>query len=230
MAKIMKLLLVEDDANLGKSLAQGFSESGFSVLCATTLKSAKTILASEPVQIVVLDLGLPDGSGQDLLQTLKMTFPATPVIITTARGELDDRLRGLQGGADDYLVKPYAFVELLARVRNLLRRSQPRSPEVWRVGDLEVDTVPRRATRGGELIELTPREYDLLMKLVRAQGAVVTREMLAREVWQQQAWTPSLDNAMDVHMSRLREKLDKNRPKQLIQTVRGVGYVLRERA
>jgi two-component system, OmpR family, copper resistance phosphate regulon response regulator CusR len=224
----MKLLLVEDDANLGKCLAQGFSESGFLVLCATTVNAAKAILAKERFEIVVLDLGLPDGNGMEFLQRLKVTLPDMPVIITTARGELDDRLCGLQGGADDYLVKPYAFVELLARVRNLLRRSQPRSPEVWRVGDLEVDTVPRRATRGGELIELTPREYDLLMKLVRAQGAVVTREMLAREVWQQRAWTPSLDNAMDVHISRLREKLDKNRPKPLIQTVRGVGYVLRE--
>jgi DNA-binding response OmpR family regulator len=226
----MKLLLVEDDQNLGRSLAQGFTEAGFLVMFAQTLNAAKALLAKERVDIAVLDLGLPDGEGLDLLGALKGSVPETPLIITTARGELNDRLRGLQGGADDYLVKPYAFAELLARVQNLLRRSQPRTQEIWRVGELEVDTVSRTASRGGDLIELTPREYDLLMKLVRAQGSVVTREMLAREVWQQRAWTPSLDNAMDVHMSRLREKLDKDRSKPLLHTVRGVGFLLRDEA
>lgn len=224
------LLLVEDDARLARSLDQGFSENGFAVMIADTLKVAQKRLAEASVDLVLLDLGLPDGDGLELIRSLKFTNPMLPVIITTARGELDDRLRGLDSGADDYLVKPYAFAELLARVRALLRRMPSRHSEVWRVGDLEVDTLSRTVTRADQVLELTPREYDLLMRLVRAQGEVVTRDMLAREVWRQRAWTTSLDNAMDVHISRLREKLDKNHPTPLLHTVRGVGFLLKEGA
>jgi DNA-binding response OmpR family regulator len=224
----MKLLLVEDDVNLAKSLEQGFQENGFEVVRVGTLAAARKRLEEGGVDLVVLDLGLPDGDGLELVRALEGGPTAIPVIITTARGELDHRLRGLEGGADDYLVKPYAFAELWARVRALLRRAQPRSTGTWRVGDLEIDPLARRAIRGGQDLELTPREYDLLVRLVRAQGGVVTREMLAREVWRQDAWTPSLDNAMDVHMSRLREKLDRDRPIRLLHTVRGVGYRLKE--
>jgi two-component system, OmpR family, copper resistance phosphate regulon response regulator CusR len=225
---MMKLLLVEDDAHLAMSLNQGFSEHGFEVVHAGALKAAQQRLEEGPVDLVVLDLGLPDGDGLGLMQMRKLKSAGTPVIITTARGELDHRLRGLEDGADDYLVKPYAFVELLARVRALLRRVQPKNPEIWRVGDLDIDTLSRRVARDGQVLDLTPREYDLLMRLARAQGSVVTRETLAREVWRQNAWTVSLDNAMDVHMSRLREKLDKDRRIRLLHTIRGVGFMLKE--
>jgi DNA-binding response OmpR family regulator len=223
-----KLLLVEDDANLARSLNQGFSENGFHVMSAGSLAAARTQLEQGGIALVILDLGLPDGEGMELVEALRAERPGVAVIITTARGELNHRLRGLEGGADDYLVKPYAFVELLARVRALLRRSAPRNPEVWRVADLEIDTLSRKVTRANETLELTPREYDLLMRLVRAQGSVVTRETLALEVWKQRAWTASLDNAMDVHISRLRDKLDKNRSVPLLHTVRGVGFQLKE--
>ncbi|HOW64201.1 MAG TPA: response regulator transcription factor [Candidatus Paceibacterota bacterium] len=223
----MKLLVVEDDVSLAKNLIQGFAESGFEVVHASTVAIAKKRL-EEPVDLVVLDLGLPDGDGLDLIQVLRERAPEAPMIITTARGELDHRLRGLEGGADDYLVKPYAFVELLARVRALLRRTQQRGSGTWRVGDLEIDPVARRVARANQALELTAREYDLLVRLVRAQGSVVTREMLAREIWHQRAWTASLDNAIDVHISRLREKLDKGQPARLLHTVRGVGFLLKE--
>ena len=190
------LLLVEDDAQLAKSLDQGFRENGFTVVIADTLKAALGRLKNGSLDVVVLDLGLPDGNGLELIRSIKSGCPYLPVIITTARGELDHRLRGLDAGADDYLVKPYAFAELLARLRAVLRRIPWRNPEIWRVGDLEVDTLSRRVVRANQVLDLTPREYDLLMRLVRAQGEVVTRDMLAQEVWRQQAWTPSLDNSL----------------------------------
>jgi DNA-binding response OmpR family regulator len=223
------LLIVEDDPNLGASLMQGFREQGFVAELAGSLAAARTRLAQGGVNLVVLDLGLPDGDGFDLLQDLTKQPEPPPVLITTARGELDERLRGLEGGAEDYLVKPYAFAELLARVRVLLRRAQPRAESSLRVGDLELDTLARRATRGGTPIDLTPREFDLLAHLALARGAVVTREMLARSVWQQRSWTASMDNVIDVHISRLREKVDKAAAVKLLHTVRGVGFTLQAR-
>jgi two-component system copper resistance phosphate regulon response regulator CusR len=223
-----KLCLVEDDANLARSLVQGFGEHGLTVSHASHFNDARKRLENEAHDLVILDLGLPGGDGLDLLEMIQRKTPALPVIITTARGELHQRLRGLENGADDYLVKPYAFEELLARVRVVLRRAGPRPLETWQVSDLKIDTLTRRVTRADEVLDLTPREYDLLIRLVRAHGAVVTREMLAREVWHQRAWTASLGNAMDVHVSRLREKLDKNRPVPLLHTVRGVGFILKE--
>lgn len=224
----MKILLVEDDPHLAASLQQGFREHDCLVRHVATLSAARRELADEVPDLVVLDLGLPDGDGLALLSLLRQSEPALPVIVTTARGELEQRLRGLDLGADDYLVKPYAFAELLARVRALHRRSQPRPTGRLRLGDLEVDPLARRVTRAQQILDLTPREYDVLVRLLRAQGAVVTREMLAREVWRQHAWTPSLDNAMDVHISRLRDKLDRHQARPLLHTVRGVGYRLRE--
>lgn len=224
------LLLVEDDANLAKSLAQGFREHGFAVEAAPTLTAARRRLEQPGVDLVVLDLGLPDGDGLALLRELRAKPAGPPALITTARGELDARLRGLESGAEDYLVKPYAFAELLARVRVLLRRNSQRGGGALRVGDLEIDPVARKAVRGGVLLDLTPREFDLLTQLALARGGIVTREMLAREVWRQRSWTPSMGNVIDVHLSRLREKVDKNQPTRLLQTVRGVGFVLKEGA
>ncbi len=222
------LLLVEDDANLAKSLAQGFRENGFEVRAVETLAAARQCLSGGGIELVILDLGLPDGDGLELLVEAQATPHGPPVLITTARGELDARVQGLENGAEDYLVKPYAFAELLARVRVLLRRNQPRTPGKLRVGDLEIDPLTRRATRAGTLLDLTPREFDLLTQLVLARGGIVTREMLAREVWRQHSWTASMGNVIDVHVSRLREKLDKSQPTRLLQTVRGVGFSLKE--
>lgn len=220
------LLLVEDDANLASSLAQGFRENGFEAEAVATLALARQRLAQPGIDLVVLDLGLPDGDGLELLRQPPATG-SLPVIITTARGEVRARVRGLEGGADDYLIKPYAFAELLARVRALLRRNAPRAGGTLRVGDLEIDPLSRKAARGGAVLELTPREFDILTQLALARGEIVTREMLAREVWRQRSWTPSMDNVIDVHLSRLREKVDKNHSPRLLQTVRGLGFLLK---
>lgn len=224
------LLIVEDDPTLGASLLQGFREQGLVADVAGSLAAARGRLAQGNLSLVVLDLGLPDGDGFELLHDLARLPDPPPVLITTARGELDERLRGLEGGAEDYLVKPYAFAELLARVRLLLRRAQPRAGGTLRVGDLELDTLARRALRAGVPLDLTPREFDLLAHLALARGAIVTREMLARSVWQQRAWTASMDNVIDVHISRLREKVDKSASVRLLHTVRGVGFMLKEGA
>lgn len=221
------LLLIEDDLNLSRSLAQGFRESGFELETAGSLAAARLRLDQGGLDLAILDLGLPDGDGFDLLREYQGRTAAPPMLITTARGDLDERLRGLEGGAEDYLVKPYAFAELLARVRVLLRRTQPRAGTTLRIADLEIDALARRATRGGRALDLTPREFDLLVHLALAQGNIVTREMLVRDVWQLRAWTPSMDNVIDVHVSRLREKVDQDQPIRLLQTVRGVGFRLK---
>jgi two-component system copper resistance phosphate regulon response regulator CusR len=221
------LLIVEDDPTLGASLTQGFREQDFAVELAGSLAAARARLTQGGIHLVVLDLGLPDGDGFVLLRDLAKLTERPPVLITTARGELDERLRGLEGGAEDYLVKPCAFAELLARVRVLLRRTQPGAGGTLRVGDLELDTLAHRATRGGAPLDLTPREFDLLAHLALARGEVVTREMLARSVWQQRSWTASMDNVIDVHISRLREKVDQPTSARLLHTVRGVGFRLK---
>jgi len=221
------LLLIEDDLNLACSLAQGFRESGFELQTAGSLAAARLRLNQVGLDLVILDLGLPDGDGFELLREYQGRPEAPLVLITTARGDLDERLRGLEGGAEDYLVKPYAFAELLARVRVLLRRTQPRAATTLRIADLEIDTIARRAIRTGRTLDLTPREFDLLVQLALAQGNVVTREMLVRDVWRLRAWTPSMDNVIDVHISRLREKVDQDQRLRLLQTVRGVGFVLK---
>ncbi len=223
-----QLLLIEDDATLSESLARGFRENGFQIDAVHSLAEARRRLAAGGVDLVLLDLGLPDGDGFNFLEECRLRSGAPPVLITTARGELDERLRGLDNGAEDYLVKPFAFAELLARVRVLLRRNAKPAVNVLRLADLEIDLAGRRALRGGAALELTPREFDLLVHLLLAQGGTVTREMLAREVWKLRSWTASMDNVIDVHVSRLREKLDADGRPRLLHTVRGVGFVLKE--
>lgn len=223
-----RILIVEDDRNLSRSLAQGFREHGFEVALAGTLMQARERLRADGPDLVVLDLGLPDGDGFEWLAELQRSSGGPSILISTARGELDERLRGLEGGAEDYLVKPYAFAELLARVRVLLRRRRGPAALPLRIADLEIDPVARRAVRAGRPLELTPCEFDILTQLVLAQGGVVTREMLAREVWRMRNWTASMDNVIDVHVSRLRGKLDPKGASPLLRTVRGVGFLLGE--
>lgn len=220
------LLIVEDDRNLALSLAQGFGERGFDVTVAGGVGEARRFLARGGWDLLVLDLGLPDGDGFELVTEGRGRSGMPPVLITTARGGLDEKLRGLEGGADDYLVKPYAFAELLARVRLRLRRGEGGAAPVLRAGDLEVDPVVRRAWCGSRELELTPHEFGILAQLVLGQGEVVTREQLARIIWRSGGGSPSLDNVIDVHVSRLRRKLETSGAEALLRTVRGVGFML----
>jgi DNA-binding response OmpR family regulator len=177
---------------------------------------------------VVLDLMLPGRSGLEVLAAVRARG-STPVLVLTARDAVEDRVQGLDAGADDYLVKPFAFAELLARLRALLRRGHADSGAPLAAADLAIDRRTRTVARGGRPVELTLREYEVLEYLVRHKGEVVTREMLARDVWQETMRATSLDNVIDVHIARLRRKVDHDRPERLIQTVRGVGFIVQER-
>ena len=213
---------------LAASVERGLRENGFETRVAGSLREASDFLTRCLPDLVVLDLGLPDGEGLHLLERVRTEHPRLPAIITTARSALERRLDAFEAGADDYLVKPFVFAELLARIRIQLRHAQPVPAAALRVADLELDALARSATRAGVPLDLTPREFELLAFLAAAGGEVVTRETLAREVWKARAWTPSLDNAIGVHVSRLRDKLDKGQDTRLLHTVRGAGFVLRE--
>ena len=188
------------------------------------------LLNAEPFDLVVLDWMLPGRDGIEILKTLRARGSKTPVLLLTARDAVEDRVLGLESGADDYLVKPFAFAELVARIRSLLRRASPAEAFKKTVADLVVDLEARRVSRAGKPIELTPREFDLLAYLLRQPGQVVTREMLARDVWGEPNRITPLDNVIDVHMAHLRRKVDEGHASKLIHTVRGVGFVLREEA
>jgi two-component system copper resistance phosphate regulon response regulator CusR len=177
---------------------------------------------------VILDVMLPGRGGIEILTTMRRHGLKTPVLILTARDAVEDRVRGLDNGADDYLVKPFAFPELLARIRVLCRRGVPEASPKFRVADLEVDVVGRSVTRGGLTLDLTAREFELLEYLVRHRGHVVSREMLARDVWKEASRHTPLDNVIDVHVARLRRKIDDQSDRKLVHTVRGVGFVVRE--
>lgn len=224
----MDILLVEDDTHLGGSILLGLREAGFQTRLVNTAAAAREAVRTENWRVIVLDLGLPDGDGLELLREWRGQAIRIPLIITTARGELEDRLRGLESGADDYLVKPYAFSELMARIRVQVRHAEQAETQDYRMADLHLNLRSRVATRGESHMELTPREFDLLAYLLENRGQVVTRDMLARHVWHVQSRMTSLDNVIDVHMSRLREKLDRGHEARLLHTVRGVGFVVRE--
>jgi DNA-binding response OmpR family regulator len=222
----MDIVIIEDDENLASSLKRGLIEQGFEVAHAASIAAARSLCQNHQPKLVILDLGLPDGDGLDLLAQCHQVHPETPVIITTARSELADRILGLDSGANDYLVKPYAFGELLARIHVQLRRGP--TGAALHIADLALDTRHRTARRAGELIDLTPREFDLLRYLMEHRGQTVSRDMLARDVWKIRSRFTSMDNVIDVHISRLREKIDRGRPVRLLHTVRGVGFVLEE--
>jgi two-component system, OmpR family, copper resistance phosphate regulon response regulator CusR len=178
--------------------------------------------------VLVLDLGLPGRDGIEVLRTLRQKGSTTPVLVLTARDTIEDRVLGLDVGADDYLVKPFAFPELLARIRALVRRGRASDGLRLTLADLELDLATRRVWRGGQTIDLTAREFELLEYLVRQQGHLVSREMVARDVWQEPARATTLDNVIDVHLARVRKKIDVDHQPKLIHTVRGVGFVARE--
>lgn len=223
----VSILVVEDDVALADALVAGLNEAGYASCWAASIEEADRQMAVSAPALVLLDMGLPDGDGRDYIESIRGNHPSLPIIITTARSDIADRVDGLERGADDYLVKPYAFEELLARIRIQLRHLQ-RTRLQQHVGDLEIDLPSRTARRAGELLDLTPREFDLLAYLASLQGEVATREMLQREIWNVRSTMTSMDNVIDVHISRLRHKLANNGSPQLLHTVRGVGFVLKE--
>ena len=222
------MLIVEDERKLAQVLSSALQAEHYDVVVAATGEDGFHRANAELFDLVVLDLMLPGRSGLEILQTLRQRHVETPVLILTARDGVEDRVLGLDRGADDYLVKPFALPELLARIRALLRRG--RSSEILRlkVANLEMDLVARRVVRGDRAIDLTGREFELLEYLLRHQGNLVSREMLARDVWKEPRRATPLDNVIDVQMARLRRKVDLDGAARLIHTVRGVGFVVRE--
>jgi DNA-binding response OmpR family regulator len=225
---VVRVLVVEDERKLAHVLSSALQAEHYDVVVAATGEDGFFRANAELFDLVVLDLMLPGRGGLEILQALRQRHIETPVLILTARDGVDDRVRGLDLGADDYLVKPFALPELLARIRALMRRGRPSEVLRLKAADLEVDLAARRVVRGDRAIELTGREFDLLEYLVRHQGHLVSREMLARDVWKETRRATPLDNVIDVQMTRLRKKVDLDGLPRLIHTVRGVGFVLRE--
>jgi len=199
-------------------------------MTATTGEEGFFLLSRETFDVLILDWMLPGRDGIEVLKTLRASGSKTPVLLLTARDAVEDRVLGLNAGADDYLVKPFAFAELLARVRALLRRVDSAKPLRQQIGDLTLDVQTRRVMRGPREIALTPREFDLLAFLAQHHNETVTRQMIAREVWREPNRAMPLDNVIDVHLAHLRRKLDEGEDVKMIQTVRGVGFVLRAEA
>lgn len=224
----MRVLVVEDEAKVARALKEGLEAEHYEVVVARTGEDAFFRANAEVYDLVLLDLLLPGRSGIEVLATLRKRGLATPVLILTAKDTVEDRVVGLDAGADDYLVKPFAFPELLARIRALLRRGRPDQLLRLKLADLDIDLVARKVARAGRTLDLTAREFELLEYLVRHQGQVVSREMLARDVWKETVRATPLDNVIDVHMARLRKKVDLEFPTRLIHTIRGVGFVAKE--
>lgn len=225
----MRLLLVEDEVDIQSFLRRSLEEAGYEVEAAADGKTAERLAIENPFDILIVDLGLPDQDGIALILHLRQMGVKAPVLILSARRSVDDRVKGLEQGGDDYLTKPFALAELLARLRNLLKRNSPAASESTRlrVQDLELDLLRREATRGGRVLQLTQQEFVLLEYLCRNAGRVVTRSMILDEVWGMRIQPDT--NVVDVHIYRLRGKVDGAGQQPLIRTMRGVGYVLKDR-
>jgi two-component system, OmpR family, copper resistance phosphate regulon response regulator CusR len=224
----VRILVVEDERKLAQVLQSALKAEHYDVVLAPTGEDGFFRANAESFDLVLLDLMLPGRNGLEILQTLRKRQVQTPVLILTARDGIDDRVLGLDLGADDYLVKPFALPELLARVRAVIRRGRPTEIHRLRAADLELDLMARRVTRSGRALDLTAREFELLEYLLRHQGHVVSREMLAHDVWKEPRRATPIDNVIDVQVARLRRKVDVEGHLRLIHTVRGVGFVLRE--
>jgi two-component system copper resistance phosphate regulon response regulator CusR len=225
---VPRILVVEDEAKVARAVQDGLEAEGYEVTLAATGDAGLEAAQTRAFDLIVLDLMLPGRDGLGVLSAQRASGDTTPVLVLTARDTVGDRVAGLDAGADDYLVKPFAFAELLARVRALLRRGRPEAPARLTVADLEVDSAARRASRAGRPLQLTAREFTLLEYLVRFQGQVVSREQIARDVWREPSRGTPLDNVIDVHIMRLRRQVDPETGARLIHTVRGVGFVVRE--
>lgn len=226
----LNILIVEDDDKVSHAISTSLREQGFGTIRCGTGEEAHARLQDSHVDLVLLDLGLPDMDGLEVLQQLRASTRTIPVLILTARDAVSDRIAGLDTGADDYLVKPFSMPELHARVRALHRRVELGRTSSLSCGDLEVDLAKRSAQRDGQSLDLSPKDFDLLWYLLEHQGEVVTRTMLAEEVWKYSSRATPIDNVIDVQMSRLRDKVDKPFDQRLIHTVRGVGFTMGESA
>jgi DNA-binding response OmpR family regulator len=218
---------VEDERKVAKALREGLEAESYSVAVAHTGEEGFFLVSSQQFDLLILDVMLPGRSGIEILPALRLQGPRIPVLLLTAKDAVEDRVKGLDAGADDYLVKPFAFPELLARIRALLRRGKAEPATALKIQDLQMDLASRTVRRGAQTIDLTAREFELLEYLLRHQGQVVSREMLARDVWKETMRHTPLDNVIDVHMARLRRKIDERFPAKLVHTVRGVGFVLK---
>jgi two-component system, OmpR family, copper resistance phosphate regulon response regulator CusR len=221
-----RVLVVEDQKKHLDSLRRGLEAEGYDVATASTGEEGLARAISDEFDAIVLDLMLPGRDGMGILRELRSNGFAKPILILSARDSVEDRVRGLDEGGNDYLVKPFAFAEFLARLRVLLRRDLSGRPLILRAGDLEMDLLGRKVTRSGDLLELTGREYELLEYLLRHKNEVVTRDMIALDVWKER--TGAMTRIIDVYINALRKKVDRIGRTALIQTVRGVGYALRE--
>jgi two-component system, OmpR family, copper resistance phosphate regulon response regulator CusR len=224
----VQILLVEDERKLADAVAEGLRDEGYDVVCSRTGEDALDLLREQLFDLVLLDIMLPRRSGLEVLRDIRRAGTRTQVLILTSRDAIEDRVSGLDAGADDYLVKPFAFPELLARMRALLRRTGAAVMSRLQMSDLILELQGRTASRAGQKLELTAREFDLLEYLLLNRGTVISREMLARDVWKQTTRYTPLDNVIDVQITRLRRKLDGSQRKKLLHTVRGVGFVMRE--
>ena len=224
----MRLLVVEDEPKVANALREGLEGEGDAVVLERTGEDALERMTHDTFDVILLDLTLPGRDGLRVLSAWREQGVETPVVVLTARDTLEDRVIGLDTGADDYLVKPFAFAELLARIRAVVRRGRVTETGPLAVDSLEIDRTTRQVTRAGRPVELTAKEFDLLHHLARQARQVVSRDTLVREVWRETARSTTLDNVIDVHISRLRRKIDSDHPVKLIHTVRGVGFVLRE--
>lgn len=224
----LRILVIEDERKLASAIAEGLEANEYEVALADSGETGIRQLRNGAFDLVLLDVMLPRQGGLETLREMRRSGYRTPVLILTSRGSVDDRVRGLDAGGDDYLVKPFAFPELLARVRALHRRAHAEIASVLQLGDLRMDISGRVAARGNQILDLTGREFDLLEYLLLNSGSVVSREMVARDVWKTTVRDTSLDNVIDVHIARIRKKLDDPFPLKLLHTVRGLGFVLRK--
>jgi two-component system copper resistance phosphate regulon response regulator CusR len=224
----MRVLVVEDEPKVANAVKEGLEGERYEVVVEHTGEGAFFRLTTETFDVILLDLTLPGRDGLEILRTIRDRGLDTPVLVLTARDSLEDRVIGLDSGADDYLVKPFAFEEMLARIRALVRRGRVTEAAHLEVGELNMDLVTRKVARSSRPIELTVREFELLEYLLRHEGQVVSRGLLARDVWKETARTTPLDNVIDVHIARLRKKIDLDHELKLIHTIRGVGFMLRE--
>jgi len=223
-----KILIVEDEAKLAKAVSDGLSAEGYKTFSTASGEEALFMLSREKFDLLILDVMLPGRSGLEIAKLLRSSQDQVPILMLTARDSIEDRVAGFESGTDDYLIKPFAFAELIARVRALLKRTQPENTIKLLCGDLEMNLITREVLRARQKIELTGKEFEVLEYLLRHRNEVVTREMLARDVWQETSRAVPLDNVIDVHMTRLRKKVDQDFSVVLIHTIRGVGFTLRQ--
>jgi len=225
----MKILIIEDDKKVAQALKKGLESERYDVEVAYAGEEGFFLLNAQKFDLVILDLMLPGRDGLEILMALRRQLDKTPVLILTAKDTVEDKVIGLDSGADDYLIKPFAFPELAARIRVLLRRGIDGQDLRLRLADLEIDLARHAVTRRGRLLALTAKEFEIVEYLLRNRDRIVTREMLAKDVWQETQRATPLDNVIDVHMARLRKKIDEPFSLKLLHTVRGVGFILTER-